>query len=189
MNKEEIRNIIKKKKSELTKDYIESESNKIIEQLLVHPTYINSKYIFTYVSFNQEVRTDKLIKQGIKDKKQIAVPKIINNRLEFIWIDNNSSYVTNTIGIDEPIEEKIVSKAELESMSEILMIVPGLAFDKNKNRIGYGKGYYDAYFLENSSIPFAKIGITYDFQIIDNIIPSYNDVKIDEIISQSYHIL
>ena len=125
----------------------------------------------------------------MKDKKQIAVPKIINNRLEFIWIDNQSSYETSTIGINEPIEEKVVSKAELESMSEILMIVPGLAFDKNKNRIGYGKGYYDAYFLENESIPFTKIGITYDFQIIENIIPSYNDVKIDEIISQSYHIV
>ena len=64
MNKEEIRNIIKQQKSELTKEYIESESNKIIEKLLIHPAFLNSKFIFTYVSFNQEVRTGKLINKG-----------------------------------------------------------------------------------------------------------------------------
>lgn len=188
MNKDLIRNMIKQKKNELTNDYIEGESNEIIDRLLKHPSYLNSKFIFTYVSFNQEVRTDRLIQQGIKDNKQIAVPKIINNHLEFIWIHGDSSYETSNIGIDEPIEEKVVSKEELESLSEILMIVPGLAFDKDKNRIGYGKGYYDTYFMENITVPFCKIAITYDFQIMENIETWDNDIKMDEIISQSYHI-
>lgn len=189
MNKEIIRNIIKQKKSELSQEYIENESNKILEKLLAHPSYIHSKYIFTYVSFNQEVRTSGLIKRGFQDKKKIAVPKIINKRLEFIWIDNLSSYETSNIGINEPIEENMVTKSQLKSLDNILMIVPGLAFDKYKNRIGYGKGFYDNYFAENMSVPFKKIGITYDFQIMEDIVPSDNDIKIDEIISQSYHIV
>lgn len=189
MNKNLIRELIKHKKSMLSLREVEDMSKPITKQLLLQDYYKNSNIIFTYVAFNQEVRTRELIVHALKEGKRVAVPKIINNQLEFIWINEISIYDKSSMGIDEPTEDMIVDVKELEEEAYILNIVPGLAFDQNKNRVGYGKGFYDRYFEKNNQIKFIKVAITFDFQIIDQIDSKEHDIKVDEIISQSYHIV
>jgi len=61
-----------------------------------------------------------------------------------------------------------------------LGIIPGIAFDGHKNRLGRGKGYYDRFFSENKSL---KIGVCFDFQLLETIPVSLHDVKMDKIVS------
>jgi len=64
-----------------------------------------------------------------------------------------------------------------------LIIVPGVAFDLNLNRIGYGKGYYDR-FLSKVSKNVPKIALAYDFQVLESISEGENDIKMDMIITE-----
>jgi 5-formyltetrahydrofolate cyclo-ligase len=83
------------------------------------------------------------------------------------------------MGIWEP-------EAQKEYLKQIdLVIAPGIAFDKNKNRLGRGKGYYDKYF---NGKKITKIGVCYDFQLLENIPVEPFDVKMDKIITPNYTI-
>ncbi len=69
-----------------------------------------------------------------------------------------------------------------------LIIIPGLAFDRRGNRIGYGGGYYDKYFSKIKNIN-NKVALAYDFQILDNIKSEIHDIKVDYIISNNETII
>lgn len=186
MNKNEIRLLMKERKGNLSKDYIDRESNTIINKVLNHESYKNSDVIYTYVSFNQEVKTHDFIKTAFRDGKLIAVPKVCKDVIKFFYIHDLEVLLESKLGILEP--EKEV-EAIPGNDSNILVIVPGLAFDINKNRLGYGKGYYDRFFAKYSHIPMRKIALTFDFQILDQIPCSKDDIIMDEIITQSRNII
>lgn len=114
----------------------------------------------------------------------MLLPKTIeNNNLEFYRIlEYNDKYVKESkpFNIKEPIVENC-KKYNKESID--LLIIPGLCFDYNKARVGYGKGYYDKY-LENQTI--RKIGICFEEQLLkdDYIKTNETDIKMDNIITE-----
>ena len=170
MNKEEIRKTIIKERNNISNkdDLSRVISNKIINLDI----YQKANVIALYNSMNSEVDTKDLINYSLTLKK-VLLPRIINNKLEFIKIDKDTKYNKSNFGVVEPIGE--IYKGNID-----LIIVPGVSFDKEKNRIGYGKGYYDKY-LANKDI--YKIGICFSKQIVDNIIVNQYDIKMDMIIA------
>lgn len=177
ISKKEIRKQISEKKLNYPIEEIKSKSNIIINKLLNTKEYKDCHTIFTYVSFNQEVNTRNLIKGNLGQKK-IAVPKIADNKMCFYYINSLDNLRAGTMGILEPVTKELAIPKEGD-----LFIVPGLAFDKNKNRIGYGGGYYDKYFWKYKHVNFHKIALAFDFQIIRDIAIDEYDVKLDSIIS------
>ena len=182
ISKKDIRKYIKEKKLKTSLSEIEKDSNIIINKLMSTDEYVSSKTIFTYVSFNQEVTTSNLIEQTFKHKK-VAVPKIVNDRMNFYYINSLGDLEIGIKGILEPINLKVTNLAT--PVNGNLFVVPGLAFDNNRNRIGYGKGYYDAYFKEYNNVNFHKIALTFDFQIVEQIPADGYDVKVDRIITEA----
>ena len=182
MEKKKVREeIIKKRKnlsSEIKKEYDELIFKKLIESDI----YKKAKKIFTYVSFGSEIDTIKLIKYALNDNKDIYVPKTdkINKEMLAIKINSLDNMSVDKWGILEP---KDVDKNEIGENFH-LIIMPGIAFDRKGNRIGYGGGYYDKY-LSKIKETSNKLVLAYDFQIVNNIENEPHDIKINYIITNN----
>ena len=180
MNKQELRAHIKETKIKLSRTAIQEDSNKIADKLLNSPWFKDSNQLFCYVSFNQEVITNHIILTALEQNKKVAVPKIVDHEMKFYYINSLEELKPGILGIPEPFsgEEAIPSHTE-----ESLCIVPGLAFDRQRNRIGYGKGYYDKFFTKYMDKSIRKIALSFDFQIYENLPAEEYDKKVDYIIT------
>lgn len=101
----------------------------------------------------------------------------------FIKINSLENLVTSSYGILEPVGDK--SNFNVDNLG--LIVMPGLAFDKQGNRLGYGGGYYDK-FLSSNKIDNKKIALAYDFQVLDKVPSEKHDIKIDSIITEDNEI-
>lgn len=139
-----------------------------------------SKKIFTYISFGSEVDTKKFINYAISDNKDIYVPKTdkVNKEMLAIKINSLNNMNVDKLGILEP---KHVDKSKIGDKFD-LIIMPGVAFDKNGNRIGYGGGYYDKY-ISKINDKCVKLALAYELQIVENIKSEIHDIKVDFIIT------
>ena len=132
------------------------------------------KVVAVYKSMKDEVDTSFLINKLLKEKI-VLLPKVIDDKMDFIIIDKNTKYIKSKLGILEPIGEIYGGPIDL-------IIVPGVSFDKKLNRLGFGKGYYDKY-LNNKNI--YKIGLSFSEQIKEIIPCDKHDIKMDMIITEN----
>ena len=155
-------------------------SSIIFNKLIMLDVYKNSKVIAIYKNLNSEVDTNNLIEYSLKNNKKVLLPRIVNDEIRFYTIAADEELIKSNFGVYEPLENnnKLYSKNDIN-----LIIIPGISFDKEKNRIGFGKGYYDKY-LKNKNI--YKIGLCFDEQIADKLPCSENDIKMDIVITDKY---
>jgi len=182
MNKDEIRKIIKRRRNSMSENEVTTKSRIIIEKLMKTDEFKNSKNIMIFLSFNNEVYTYDLIEKCIELGKRVIIPYTVKDTCEIIpTVLGNIEEDLNitSYGYMEPKKEKIqpVDEKDID-----LTVVPGLAFDKNMNRIGFGKGYYDRY-LEKTRIDAKKIAVAFDYQVLEEIPSEVFDVKMDSIIT------
>lgn len=176
MNKKELRKWITVNKRHYSQEELKSWSSSLLSKLEVHPTFIKAKTILLYYSLPDEVQTHTFIEHW-KNKKQIILPVVINDtELELRRYTGQKDLSKGAFGIEEPIGETF---EEFESID--LAIIPGVAFDKQGNRLGRGKGYYDR-LLPKIHAP--KIGICFGFQLTDKIPTDPHDYPMDEIITE-----
>lgn len=168
-------------KNDIRKEYIyirnhinnKKEKSKIItSKILSHPRFINASTIGLYASLDDEVSTDSLINKSLELGKSVYLPKVVGDDILFYKINSLDELNIGTFGVREPIENKSLSDFDL-------IIVPGVVFDSNNNRMGYGKGYYDR-FLEGKNC--YKIGICFKEQMIQNLCVEDYDIKMDEVV-------
>lgn len=179
--KQTLKQEITAKRKSLSKEEIKEKSNKIKDKLFSLDEFKNSKNIMFYISFNNEVDTHKIIKELLKEKK-IIVPYVTkkNPILQLSELKNFNELEPKNLGILEP-KENFIREFSLKKLD--LVIVPGLVFDKNGHRIGYGYGYYDR-FLKKLDKDVKKIGVACEFQIVEKIPEERHDVPMDLIITE-----
>lgn len=177
MNKKELRAQIKQAKLKLSNETIESWSHLIFQQLMASYSLREYDAVYVYVAFNEEVQTQEILDYAFEHKIRVAVPKIADGEMEFYYIQSMNDLSTGYYGILEPVT---TTKAQDEN---VLMLMPGLAFDLHGNRVGYGAGYYDRYLMRKKTCKFTKIALAYDFQMVDNIENNEHDVQVDAIIT------
>lgn len=136
--------------------------------------------IFTYINYSSEVNTEEFIRKSLQYSKEIYAPicNINNYTMIASRVENFDSLTKNAYGILEP------KFSDASNVMFDAIIVPGAAFDIKGNRIGYGKGYYDK-FIDALEYNVVKIGLCYDFQLLDNIPTEEHDAKMDIIITES----
>ena len=154
----------------------EEKSIAILNTLKSLEVYQKSSVIGIYNSFKNEVSTKELIKYSLFIGKVVCIPKVINDtQMVFIKIDEDYN-----LEFHEPelIGSNIINPEEIE-----LMIVPGICFDKNRNRVGFGKAYYDNYLKNTKSF---NIGVCFEEQILkdDFIKTTPNDVTLDMAVTE-----
>ena len=172
--KNKLRKEILEKRNGLSFDITEQKSNQIIDKLRQDTDFIVAKTIMFYVSKGKEVHTHNLIKEVMKDKK-ILVPKVTDKGLLCCELPDFDKMDFSCFGVLEPTDDMTCDVSEID-----LIIVPGVAFDKRGHRIGYGMGYYDK-LLKNAKCP--KIGLAYNFQLVERIPNDEWDVSVDRVIS------
>ena len=91
MDKQALRAEIRAKKRAMTPAQIEAASDRLAELLFAHPAYQAAKSLYGYLSYNQEVRTAKILQQAQKDGKRVAVPKVFGDEMRFLWLDDLSA--------------------------------------------------------------------------------------------------
>lgn len=172
MKKEFLRKKYKEKrdniKNKVTKD------NLIYQKVINNKDILSSKTLLIYISINSEVDTTKIINYFL-NTKNIAVPKIIDNNMYFCYVTNLNELTSGKYNIPEPTNENIVT-----DFDNAICIVPGICYDKENYRIGYGKGYYDRFLSKNK---IKTIGLCYKECMIEKIDNDKYDYKIDEVIT------
>ncbi len=191
MTKDEIRVTKRRQRDELSKKEQEQLGVLIRDRLFQSEEYRKSNSVFTYVSFRNEVDTKIIINQSLKDHKKVFVPRVEQERMNFYEIKSINELSPSSMGILEPTgknELRYQNKEQGEAQENLLMLLPGLAFDYKGNRIGYGAGYYDRYLSEVGVERFNKIALGYDFQMEEGIIFDKFDIKVDGIITPTGYI-
>ena len=172
MDKQILRNKYKEIRKNVSNK--EEQDDIIFSKIINLEEYKESNSILTYVSLKDEVDTIKLVKYSLQEGTKIAVPKCKGQSIEFYYIKSLEELEEGNFKILEPKTNKKVS-----DFNNSICIIPGLAFDKQNNRIGYGRGFYDR-FLENYKG--IKIGLAYKECICDKIDADENDIKMDKVI-------
>lgn len=173
--KNQIRKNIKELKKQFSLDLKKQKSEKIFSQLEKLNVFLQANTVMLYWSMNDEVFTHDFILKWHPEKK-IILPSVKGDELElkvFEGIENLSS--GESFGIEEPTGEVYSNQNEID-----LIIVPGVAFDKQNNRLGRGKAYYDKLLKTSKAM---KIGVCFDFQLLDSVPVDQYDVKMDLVIS------
>lgn len=155
-------------------------SRQITEHILQSEVYQKAKSVFSFVSMGTEVEMRDILRQAWKDGKNVAVPKTKQGReMIFLKIESFADLEEGRFGVMEPVtQEEIIPEAG------DLFLVPGALFDRNKNRIGYGGGYYDTYFEKHQG--YRKIGLAFSEQISETDIPTeVNDIPLDDIVTEN----
>ena len=173
MDKSTLRNELKRKRKE-NFAFSSSLSNIIISKVISHPKYIQSKKVGIYVSKEDEVNTLPLLTSALKEK-QVFVPKVVGDSMIMVRIHSIDELHLGSFNILEP-------EDNIDASSLDLMIVPMLGYDDQKHRIGYGKGYYDRYFITHPNM--YKLGLSYASQHVDTTYPNKNDIPLDEILTE-----
>lgn len=185
MNKSLIRKEVKQKKSGLDIAFVNEYSNNLSDIFCMQHFYSDATVIYPYLAYNTEIITKPIIERAWSDGKRVAVPKVISDGvMEFYYIDGFSQIEIGYCGIPEPITDGL----EVAADKDVLILMPGLAFDKELNRIGYGGGFYDRYLERGraSGVNFTKVSLAYDFQVFDKLEVEAHDEKIDVLITKDF---
>ncbi len=177
-HKKEIRTYMKDFRKSLSESEFTNKSILVFSKLIQSDYYNQANVILTYVSFKNETDTIRLIDYSLNIGKKVAVPKIINNIMDFYYINSLDELSRGFFGVMEPVDT--TRKYSYVENSNDIIIVPGLAFDMDKSRLGYGGGYYDNY-LKDKSI--TKAAICFKEQIIEHVPSQAHDIKMDIIIT------
>lgn len=179
MNKKTLRKEMLNIRNKLSNKFCILKSKKIFNNFkkYLFPKIKKGKVII-YNSFKNEVKTDKIIKFLINKGYKIYSPCIINKKIVPYRLYSPIKLFPGPYGILEP-RKKVRLKSK-EKVSAV--IIPGIAFDKTGNRLGFGMGYFDK-FLSKIKKNTLKIGLGYSFQILNKIPFTGNDIKMDIIIT------
>lgn len=198
--KKEIRARALKERGSLQPEVRASFDQKIYKLAADHPFFQNAREIYCYASFRDEVSTAGLMELAWKAGKRIAVPRVMDSlQMEFYYIESLKELQPGYQGILEPeidlskkaipveVSRKAGGLADRRGLHEksnrdILMILPGAAFDRMGNRIGYGKGFYDRYLQRFPGC--CRMGLAYSVQCVNEIPAESWDIRVETVITE-----
>ncbi len=173
--------ILEKRNAMDTSEFLEK-SNRAISNLFSTECYKKADTVCSFISFGSELNTHGLIKMMLLDGKRVVVPYVKNREMREMILSELKSWDeldAGEYGILAPKKEFIreVSPKEVD-----LFLVPGVAFDPEGHRVGYGGGYYDRLLRELETE--CLIGLCFELQIVDKVPRAAHDVAVKRIITE-----
>ena len=172
MDKKTLRREIREQKRAMSETEISSRSERLGELFATTEAYRNAKSIYGYLPYNQEVRTVPILQKAIADGKRVAVPKVYGDTMKFLWLDDLTKVEKSDMGIPEPVADEPVADDETA-----LVLMPGVAFTKTGDRMGYGGGYYDRFLADEPNHP--TVALCYAFQVMETLPTEEFDIPVD----------
>lgn len=186
LEKKRLRAEILNNRSTIPPEKIEEDSRIIMSKLFALPAYTQSKTIMCFIDLKKEVITRDFIRRSMDNGKRVLVPIIVKEESggrsmrASQLLDFEDDLESGTMGILEPKPDKrrYADPAEID-----FIVVPGLAFDINRNRLGYGAGFYDAY-LKKIRPDCETVAVCFDYQVFERIPVKDYDVQVGKIITE-----
>lgn len=175
MNKQELRRTIRERKRAMTEEEIVERSNALAEKFYNSPAYQAASTIYGYLPYNQEVRTVPMLQRALDEGKRVAVPKVYGDEMRFIYLEDLTQVSKGYAGIPEPIADAPVAEDQ-----RALVLMPGLAFDPQGHRIGYGGGFYDRFLAQEPHHP--TLALCYEFQMQAHLDTEEFDIPVDTVL-------
>lgn len=167
----------------MKRDRMEEEERKkasmlMCERILGHQWFYRADTILGFVSFGSEIDTKELLREALHSGKKVFVPGIKANEMHFFRMNSFDDLSEGYCGIPEVMSENAERYCYREENAEkTLMIMPGVAFDPMKNRIGYGKGFYDRYLSGKQALQERTIAVGYRCQMVEEIPSDEKDIR------------
>jgi 5-formyltetrahydrofolate cyclo-ligase len=174
--KNQLREFMLYKRNKISIRHAYEKSKRVQYNVVNSHQFLIAETVGVYFPLGSEVRTEEIIKVAISLGKKVALPIVESGRIKFYQINDkpfkSDDLIIGRFGIREPIK-----KGE-EVVKMDLLIVPGIVFDSQGSRIGYGRGYFDR-FIVGAKVSFS-LGLAYQFQLVSYRLPqSHIDQKID----------
>jgi 5-formyltetrahydrofolate cyclo-ligase len=183
----ELKNAIRKqahenRKTQLDKDAV---SEKIVERFMQLEEYAAAKTVMFYVDVRDEVRTRQALPAAIASGKRIVVPYCVDGELELFWLESMDELELGMYRILEPTKSmRTVERKRLQPTDLDLVMVPGVAFDRNGGRTGHGKGYYDK-LLQHARLDAPLIALSFECQLFERIPAESHDIFMDKVVTEA----
>lgn len=175
--KKELRSEALKKRNAMTDEERLRASVMMTERLLGHQWFYLSDTILGFASYGSEISTDELIAEALKLGKKVYLPKICGEDMVFYRIHSTEDLIVGYKGIREPKGDTVGYVYDAACANKILMLMPGVAFDDMRNRIGYGKGFYDRFLSDKPDLQLRTIAIGFKCQHVEDIPVCDNDIR------------
>lgn len=176
LHKTIVRQMIHEFRDSLWDELVLDKSRTIEQQVLESSEYRNAESIFIYKGAHHETDTDDIILHALAQGKIVALPKIVDNAMVFFSIESLNELKKGYFGLSEP--EALPQRAVTPDQNSMI-IVPGVAFDRGLNRLGYGKGFYDRWLADYPEV--FRAGIAFKEQIFDCIETDAFDIPMHRI--------
>jgi 5-formyltetrahydrofolate cyclo-ligase len=162
------------RRNRLTCQEIAKRSNSIQEFVINSKEFLQAKVVGAYFALGSEVTTELIIERAKTVGKKIALPRVEEDNIIFYELSSIKFLIRGRFGIMEPPPCGHIGDIDI-------LVVPGIAFDKKGNRLGYGKGYYDRLLSGKRTF---SIGLAYSFQMLENLPYDRYDKRLDAIASE-----
>lgn len=181
-DKAAIRQEILARRDALDPETVQRKSALIADRLECLEEYQQAAAVFFYLSKNNEVQTDGMIAAAYRSGKKVYIPVTGPDAIKVSELPGlDIEFDLGPYGIRQPAQRflKFVSPEVLE-----LVVLPGVAFDVQGGRIGYGKGYFDR-MLRNLSMKAVRVGVAYEFQVLETVPQTGMDVAVQKIVTEN----
>ena len=172
--KSEIRKAIRAEKKRIGKEQLLKMSLPTTEKIEANEHYRNANIIMLYHPLWDEVDVRPLFNRALADGKRVILPTVKGDDIVPVEITTETQWIVGDFDILEPVAEPYNGSIDL-------IVVPGVAFDNNKNRLGRGKGYYDRFLVHHPNA--YRLGVCFKFQIVPNVPTEPFDFPMNEIIT------
>jgi 5-formyltetrahydrofolate cyclo-ligase len=178
LSKNAIRKRILARRDALTPTEVVSLSQEVAGHFLTSVTYAAASTLVLYSSIRSEVATFEIFAAAAEVGKRVLYPRTVGTTLEFVAIESLEALAASRFGICEPRSGEAIPLAEID-----LLVLPGVAFDEQGIRLGYGLGCYDRALaaVERPTL----VGLAYDFQLVPSLPREPHDVPVDFVVTET----
>lgn len=182
VSKIELRERMRFRRDSLTAAERIEKSQQIAKRLFALPEFQKAKTVAFFLSIGSEVNTRWMIERALRLKKKVLVP-VTKKEVELVEFPGWEDLKPGKFGVPEPVDAKPGTRNRKPGAGKPgVIIVPGLAFDRRGNRLGYGKGYYDRLLRELKTI---RIGIAFGCQIVGEVPAGKGDERMDYVVTEN----
>lgn len=149
----------------------------LTERILGHQWYYLSDTLLGFASFGSEIDTTEILKDALAKGKKVYLPKITGSKMDFFRMESLEELVEGYKGISEPSGTSECFSGQGDVAEKTFLLMPGVAFDPLRNRIGYGKGYYDRYLQDKEALQLRTVAVGFECQIVESVPAEESDIR------------
>ena len=179
MPKKAVRQTLLHQRQQLLPEAVELWGHRAQSRLLAHEVFRSARTIGLYSPIRKEVATDHLAHAARRHGQTLLYPRVCGQNLVLVEVVDPAQLRRGSFGVLEPQGDPWTATDRID-----LLVVPGVAFDRQGWRLGYGQGYYDR-FLGTRHQPAVLVGLCYDFQLLDRLPADVHDIPMDLIVTES----